>query len=73
MSKFMSVKVINQIPFIDHIPTNGKSIFMQPYYDEKDNQFKLYLENESKELIFVYAEPYDCFYWSNNIVDKRRI
>ena len=67
----MSRNVIIQVPFIDNIPDDGRVIFLQPYYDKIDNKFKLYLQ-EINQLTYVFAEPVDCCYWAEKIIDKKK-
>jgi len=61
--------VLQQVPFIDLAPSDGRAVFLQPYYDESENTFKLFLQKDD-ELTFVYAEPVEACYWARSAVDQ---
>ncbi len=67
----MTRNVLSQIPFLDHLPKDGRNIFLQPYYDDKEKTFKLFLQ-KGNNLSHVIAIPSKCCYWSNKIVDKNQ-
>jgi len=54
----MERKILEKVPFINRIPSDGRIIFLQPVFDKDDSHFKLYTQ-QGTELIWVYAEPYD--------------
>lgn len=66
----MNKTIIQQIPFIDEIPVELEFLFLQPYYDIKTNDFKMYIQDNDK-LSFVYATPVEACYWSEKIVDEK--
>ena len=66
----MKKELIRQIPFIHEIPPELEVLFLQPYYDPKDNVFKMYTQRDDK-LSFIYANPVEACYWSKKIIDDK--
>jgi len=66
----MTRNVLAQVPFLDHLPTDGRNILLNPYYDDQEKTYKLYLQKGDK-LSHVIAIPSKCCYWSKQIVDNK--
>jgi len=65
----MSRDVMQQVPFVDLVPSDGRAVFLQPFYDEDEKTFKQYFQRGG-ELSFVYAEPVEACYWAKSIFDQ---
>ena len=60
---------MTKIPFIDHVPHDGRAVLLPPYFDETDSIFKMYVPHNDK-LMWVRAKPYLAWYYANSLVDK---
>lgn len=71
LNENISKAEIRKLPFIDHIPCDGKKVFLQPMYSEKERRFKLYIPYEKGKLVEIKnGEPVESLYWSKDIVDS---
>lgn len=62
---------LRKVPYIDHIPVDGRTVFLQPYLDKEDNTFKMFVPKGNK-LTWVFAEPVEACYYAEKIVDKSK-
>ena len=60
---------LNKVPYIDHIPSDGRTVFLQPYLDKKDNTFKMFV-TQGKKLTWILAEPADSCYYALERIDE---
>ena len=65
----MDKKILTKVPFVDFVPTDGRAVFLQPFFDKNEKIFKLFLQKKN-ELTFVYAKPVQACYWADKIIDK---
>lgn len=62
---------LTKVPYVTHIPTDGRSVCLQPFFDNKDNSWKQFVPHGS-ELTWIYAEPIESSYFSETVADARR-
>jgi hypothetical protein len=60
-----------KVPYLTYIPTDGRSVSLQPFFDAKDNSWKQFVP-QGAELTWIYAEPVESSYFSERIADPRR-
>lgn len=62
---------LRKVPYITHIPSDGRLVFLQPYLDKRDNKFKVYVPQGDK-LTWIFAEPVEACYYSEKIIDESK-
>jgi hypothetical protein len=62
---------LKKVPYITHIPRDGRSVFLQPYFDNKDSRWKMFVPQGPK-LAWVFAEPVECSYFAETVADSER-
>ena len=56
---------LNKIPYISHVPTDGRDVFLQPWFDASNGEWHLYLEKAEGDFIKMQiAEYYAGLYYS---------
>lgn len=66
----VKASLLKQIPYISHIPTDGRTVFLQPYYNEEKNAFDLYHPVGDK-LHILWSHPTEMCYWSPKLVNPK--
>lgn len=61
---------LKKIPYIDNIPSDGRIVFLQPYFDKADKTFKMFVPSGGDKLTWIFAEPVQGCYFSDVIMDK---
>jgi hypothetical protein len=67
----VSSKEFTKVPYIDHVPTDGRTVFLAPYVDKTDNRWKLQVP-QGNELTWIFAEPVEACYYANSVADQSR-
>lgn len=62
---------LRKVPYVDHIPLDGRIVFCQPYFDKKDNTFKMFVPKGNK-LTWIFAEPVETCYYAEEIIDESK-
>ena len=62
---------LRKVPYIDHIPSNGRIVFLQPYLDKQDNTFKTFVP-KGNGLTWIFAEPVECCYYAEKVIDESK-
>lgn len=64
---------LRKVPYISYIPSkeDGRSVFLQPYFDKSDNKWKMFIPRGPK-LICSFAEPAESGYFAETIADPRQ-
>lgn len=62
---------LRKVPYIDHIPLDGRMVFLQPYLDKKDNTFKTFVP-QGKKLTWIFAEPVEACYYAEGVIDDSK-
>jgi hypothetical protein len=62
---------LRKVPYITHIPSDGRTVFLQPYLDKSDNKFKVHVP-QGETLTWVFAEPVEACYYSEKIIDESK-
>ncbi|MHA1409292.1 MAG: hypothetical protein ACTSQY_03050 [Candidatus Odinarchaeia archaeon] len=66
----VKASLLKQVPYISHIPTDGRTVFLQPYYNEKKNAFDLY-NPVGDELHILWSHLTEGRYWSPRLVNLK--
>ena len=62
---------LRKVPYIDHLPLDGRIVFLQPYLDKKDNTFKTFVPQRNK-LTWIFAEPVAACYYAERVIDDSK-
>lgn len=62
---------LRKVPYITHIPKDGRSVFLQPFFDKKDKVWKQFVPQGTK-LTWIFAEPVESSYYSEAIADPKK-
>jgi hypothetical protein len=60
---------LRKVPYIEHVPQDGRTVFLQPFVDKVDNRFKMFVP-QGDGLTWIFAEPVESCYFAENILDK---
>ena len=58
-----------KVPYIDHVPTDGRTVFLAPYLDRSDNRWKVHVP-QLRGLGWIFAEPVESCYYAESIADR---
>jgi hypothetical protein len=64
----LSTKELMRLPYIADSPADGRTVFLSPFFDEKQRKFRLPIILEDK-IVFVKAEPVQACYYAINKLD----
>jgi hypothetical protein len=56
------------VPYIDHVPTDGRTVFLAPYIDKADNRWKIQVP-AGGELKWLFGEPVEACYYADTVAD----
>jgi len=62
---------LRKVPYIDYIPSDGRTVFLQPFLDSRDNTFKMFVP-QGEKLTWIFAEPVAACYYSDRILDESK-
>lgn len=62
--------LLQQIPYISHIPKDGRSVVLHPYYDHEKNEYFLY-HPVGETLHTLWTKPIEMSYWSPYLVNSK--
>lgn len=62
----VSVKELQKIPYVSHIPSDGRTIFLGPYFDEDKKRFVMYVPGSDNTLTWIWAEPGQSYYFGKS-------
>jgi hypothetical protein len=65
----ISLEELKKIPYIDYLPTDGRTFFSQPYFNPCDKTFKIFIPQAGK-IIWLFAKPVESCYYSQSILDE---
>jgi len=60
-----------KVPYIHHVPTDGRTVFLAPYVDKTDNKWKVHVPT-SRGLTWIFAEPIESCYYAELIADQAK-
>lgn len=66
----MSFVEIQQVPYVKHVPTDGRSVILSAYYDHQAKQWSIYQPYEGKVLALPVSTLVEGFYVSEAPADK---
>jgi hypothetical protein len=52
-----------KVPYLSHIPRDGRIVFLQPFVDKTDGKWKQFIPQENK-LTWILSKPVECLYFS---------
>lgn len=61
-------EILKGVPYITNVPSDGRAIFLQPYFDRTDRKFKMYVPQGNK-LTWLFSEPIQSCYYAESVVD----
>ena len=67
----LSSKEFAKVPYIHHVPNDGRTVFLAPYVDKTDHKWKVHLPQDDK-LGWAFAEPIESCYYSESISDQSK-
>jgi hypothetical protein len=70
-SRSVDQKEFTKVPYLDHVPTDGRTVFLAPYLDVTDNRWKMQVP-KGKELAWIYAEPIEACYYAETVADPSK-
>lgn len=53
------------------MPSDGRAVFLQPYYDKENNTFRMFVPVGNK-LTWVFAEPVEACYYAEGAIDESK-
>ena len=62
---------LRRVPYLTHIPTDGRSVSLQPFFDANDDSWKMYFP-QGTQLTLTRALSVEGPYFSERIVDPER-
>ncbi len=62
---------LRKVPYITHIPLDGRSVALLPFLDRNDNSWKQFVPQGTK-LTWIFAKPVESSYFSETINDPER-
>jgi len=60
---------LRKVPYVENIPLNGRSVFLQPFLDKSDGIFKTFTP-QGKKLVMIFAEPVQACYYAEERIDE---
>lgn len=60
-------KELNEIPYVDNVPSDGRVVHSYPYFDETKNGFITHIPNTDGTLTWVWAEPIESLYYAKSV------
>jgi hypothetical protein len=57
---------LKKIPYIDNVPSDGRSVGLYPYFDETKKAFITHVPKGDGKLIWIFAEPVEAPYWAKS-------
>lgn len=57
---------LKKIPYIDTVPSDGRSVALYPYFDETKKAFIMHLPTHDGKLTWMKAEPGKSLYWAKS-------
>jgi hypothetical protein len=67
----VSRKEFDKVPYIHHVPTDGRTVFFAPYVDKADNRWKCHVPR-GRELTWIFAEPVQSCYYAESVADQSK-
>jgi hypothetical protein len=61
----------SKVPYIHHVPADGRTVFLAPYIDRTDNKWKTHVP-KGRELAWIFAEPVESCYYAESIADQTK-
>lgn len=65
----ISREEFSKVPYIDHVPDDGRTVFLAPYIDRTDGKWKIQLP-QGNELKWAFAEPDEACYYAESVADE---
>lgn len=62
---------LKKVPYLTHIPSDGRSVFLQPFFDKDASAWKMFIPQGPK-LTWIFSEPVECHYFSETNADPQR-
>jgi hypothetical protein len=62
---------LKKVPYLTHIPSDGRSVFLQPFFDHEAKKWKMFVPQGPK-LTWIFSEPVECHYFSETNADPQR-
>lgn len=62
---------LRKVPYIDYIPSDSRTVFLQPYLDKRDNTFKTFVP-KGNQLTWIFAEPVESCYYAETLIDESK-
>lgn len=60
-----------KVPYIHHVPADGRTVFLAPYIDKTDSKWKTPVP-KGRELTWIFAEPVESCYYAESIADQSK-
>jgi hypothetical protein len=67
----VSRKEFDKVPYISHVPADGRTVFLAPHVDKSDNKWKDFVPR-GRELVWIFAEPVESCYYAESIADQSK-
>lgn len=69
--KQVSKEELKNIPYVDNIPSDGRLVYLAPYFDEKKQGFITHVPTRNNKLTWIWAEPAKSYYYSKSKFDEK--
>lgn len=60
-------KELNEIPYVDNIPSDDRVVHLYPYFDETKKGFITHIPNIDGTLTWMCAEPIESLYYAKSV------
>ena len=58
-----SQEQLQKVPYVDNIPSDGRIIYLGPYFDEDKKEFVMHVPNGNNQLTWIFAKPSQGYYY----------
>lgn len=62
----VSKEELQKIPYVDNIPSDGRLVYLAPYFDEDKQGFIMHVPTRNNKLTWIMAEPCKSYYYSKS-------
>ncbi len=67
----VSKEELQNIPYVDNIPSDGRVVHLAPYFDEDKKGFIMHVPTGDNKLTWIWAEPGKSYYYGKSKFDER--
>lgn len=64
--ELFSKEQLQNIPYVDNIPSDGRVIYLGPYFDKEKKKFIMHFPSENNKITWIFAEPIKAYYYGKS-------